>query len=314
MKGPGSSSSASVPGPDRWLTPEVADALRRGRPRRRLRPVRRPGARPAGPDQARQRQHRRAGPGPVRPRPGPGRRAGGRGLRRRRRGVRDGRGGVRGRGGPRVRAGPDRRAARADRGAGRGRQGRGAAGRRLRRALPVRPAQAVGGDRGPAAGGRRAPTWCWPSTTPPRAPGRTRSSRPRRSCSSTGRRRRRWWSAATSAATASRWSSPPSATSTPTRIDMSCLLIVGSSATDRPGLVGLHAPRRLAHHRPERRQPGPRHLLAHREPVPGIEGQVALLQRLQIAPLPRRIRLGQDRSEQPAADALALVARRDARG
>ena len=99
----------------------------RGRPRRRLRPVRRPGPDRPGLTSARQRQHRRAGPGPVRPRSGPGRRTGGRGLRRRRRGVRDGRGGVRGGRGPRyapvrIEVLPGRH-----RGPGRGRAGRRAA-------------------------------------------------------------------------------------------------------------------------------------------------------------------------------------------
>ena len=146
------------PGPDRWLTPEAADALADGRSCRRLRPLPRPGADRAGSDQARQRQHRRAGPRPARPRPG-ARPASGwpwspaatpecsAWPRRCSRPPRT----------PRTPPVADQGAARTDRGPGRGGPGRRPAGRRLRRALAVRSAQALVGDRGPAArrrGGR----------------------------------------------------------------------------------------------------------------------------------------------------------------
>ena len=73
-----------------------------------------------------------------------------------------------------VRGGADHGAARGDRRPGRGGPGGGAAGRRLRRDVPVGPAEALGADRAPAArgrGGRPGAGHLQPGLPDPAAPG-----------------------------------------------------------------------------------------------------------------------------------------------
>ena len=133
--------------------PRGIGRTRDGRSCRRLRSLPRPGAAPARSDPASQWQHSRTGPRPAGPRPGSIGRAGGRGLRWRRRRIRDGGRCFRGRGRSRVRRGGGRGATGPDSRPGRGRSSGSAAGSRLRGALTLRPAQAVGGDRDQAPGG-----------------------------------------------------------------------------------------------------------------------------------------------------------------
>ena len=193
-------------------------------------------------DQARQRQHRRAGPGPVRPRPGAGRRAGRRRLRRRRRGVRHGLGRVRGGRGPRVRATSGSSVL---------------PGLTAAQAVAARAGAPLGGDYAVLSLSDRLKPWAvieqrlravaggrpgaGASTTPPRGPGPTRSSRPRRSCWSTARRQtpvvvgRDVGRAGESLIVTTLGDLDPDT------IDMSCLLIVGSSRDRRSALRRLDA-------------------------------------------------------------------------
>ena len=144
------SSSDSVPGPDRWLTPEVAEVLAAvdhvvgyapyvDRVPQRAGLQRHASGNTVEIDRARHaldlaREGERVAVV-----------SGGDAGR-----LRHGLGRLRGRGSRALRRGGDHRAARSHRGAGRGRQGRRAAGRRLRRALAVGSAEAVGGDRAAA--------------------------------------------------------------------------------------------------------------------------------------------------------------------
>ena len=88
---------------------------------------------------------------------------------------------------------PVRVAARADRGAGGGQPGRRAARPRLLRAVAVRPAQAVGGHRGPARPRRPRPTWCIAIYNPAsKTPHLAAGPGPCAAAASTARRRPRW--------------------------------------------------------------------------------------------------------------------------
>ena len=138
------------PGAEHWLTTEVRAALAGVDHVVGYGPYldRVPG--PDRSDQALLGQHRRAGPGPVGARSGPEWRAGRRRLRRRRRSLRDGSRGLRGGGGSAIRRRAHPGPAGRDGGPSRCGPGRCPARWRLRGALAVGPAQAVGGDRGPA--------------------------------------------------------------------------------------------------------------------------------------------------------------------
>ena len=144
------------PGPDDWLTPEVTAALAEVDHVVGYAPYVNRVPQRAGPDPARLRQHRRAGPGPARARPGPARASGSRSSPA----ATPGSSGWRRRSSRRPRTrrtptSPIRVLPGRQRRPGRGRAGGRADRRRLRGAQPVRPAQAVVGDRAPAARDRR---------------------------------------------------------------------------------------------------------------------------------------------------------------